>query len=163
MDKLKLEGQMDNSGKPVDQNTDDDMEMPEEQRAYIKKMLKRLMELGIGAVYGDEDTGEHAVEFDCAERLPICKAVCCSFTFAITKEEVQQNIIQWNPKLPYFIKRDEDGYCPHLNRETCSCNIWDDRGQRARKYDCRKDPNVWLDWDNMIINPRVFDHLPPKG
>jgi len=156
----KLEEQMKNDGNAIDQDTDDDIEMSEEQRAYVKKMLKRLMELGIGAVYGDEDDSENTAVFDCAERLPICKAVCCSFVFAITKEEVQKGHIQWNPKRPYFIKREADGYCPHLNRETCVCDIWDERGQRGRKYDCRKDPNVWLDWDNMIINPSVFDHLP---
>jgi hypothetical protein len=147
---------------PVDLTADNNEEISEEQRAYIKTMLKRLLELGIGAVYGDEDNGENAVVFDCKERLPICKAICCSFTFAITKEEVQQGVIQWNSKLPYFIKRDEDGYCPHMNRETFSCDIWDDRGQRARKYDCRKDSNVWLDWDNSILNPTVFDHLSKK-
>lgn len=147
-------------GDPTDQNIDNDVEMSEEQRTYMKKMLKRLLQLGIGAVYGDEDNGENPVEFDCKERLTICKAVCCSFVFAITKEEVQKGLIQWNSELPYFIKREEDGYCPHLCRETRICSIWNDRAERGRKYDCRKDTSVWLDWENSIINPSVFDHLP---
>ncbi len=153
---------MKNNEKPIDQNIHNHTEISEEQKAYIKKMLKKLMELGIGAVYGDEDDGENAVAFAHEERLSICKAVCCSFIFALTKEEVQKGLIRWDPQRPYFIDIDEDGYCHHLNRETFTCTILDERPQRCHKYDCRKDPNVWLDWDNRIINPSVFDHLPKK-
>ena len=95
---------MKNNGNPIDQDAHDDVEISEEQRAYIKKMLKRLMELGIGAVYGDEDNGENAVVFDCEERLPICKAVCCSFIFAITKEEVQKGLYNGIRNCPILLK-----------------------------------------------------------
>jgi Fe-S-cluster containining protein len=150
---------MENSETPLEQMTDDDQEISEEQSAYIKKMLVRLMELGIGAVYGVEEN-ENEVMIDHNGRLSLCRAVCCSFTFALTKEEVQKGHIKWDPKRPYFIARDDEGFCLHLDRKTFTCSIWEERPERCRHYDCRKDPSVWLDWEKNIINPDVFDHLP---
>ena len=123
---------------PHDKATDNDQEISEEQRAYIRKMLEKLMELGIGAVYGNEEDGSEVI-IDHGESLPICRAICCSFIFALTKEEVQKGHIQWNRKRPYFIARDEDGFCHHLDRKTLACSIWDERPQRCRQYDCRQD------------------------
>ncbi|NWF76234.1 MAG: YkgJ family cysteine cluster protein [Nitrospirae bacterium] len=145
-----------------DNSPEENFDISEEEKAYIKKMLERLLELGFAAVYGDEDNSEEPVIFDHEDRKHICKAVCCSFIFALTKKEVEKGIIKWNPKRPYFIAHDEDGYCPHLNRQNLLCEIWNDRPERCRKYDCRKDPNVWLDWDKKIINAEVFSHLPQK-
>lgn len=143
-------------------NSDEEIVISEEERAYIRKMLEKLIDLGMAAVYGDEDDSEEFAVFDHEGRKDSCKAICCSFVFALTKEEVEKGIVKWNPKRPYFIARDEDGYCPHLNRETLKCEIWDDRPLRCRKYDCRKDPNIWLDWEKGIINRDAFRHLPKK-
>lgn len=137
--------------------------LSEEEKAYIKKMLERLMELGVGAVYGDEDDTEETVLMDCEERKESCKAICCSFIFALTKEEAKKGTIKWNPKRPFFIARDEDGYCPHLDRESLKCKIWGDRPERCRKYDCRKDTNVWADQEEKVLNKDVFNHLPKRG
>jgi hypothetical protein len=139
--------------------SDNNIELTEEQKQYIKKMLERLIDLGIAVVYGDEPKDYNEVVFDEKECLDRCKAVCCSFTFALTKEEVTKGLIKWNKKKPYFIARDEDGYCPHLNRETLKCEIWNERPIRCRIYDCRNDKNVWIDWDNKVINPDIFKHL----
>jgi Fe-S-cluster containining protein len=138
--------------------TDNDQEISEEQIAYIKKMLERLMELGIGVVYGDEEEGNE-VAIDHRGRLPLCRALCYSFIFALTKEEVQRGHIKWNPERPYFIARDEDGFCLHLDRKTLMCGIWEERPRRCRQYDCRQDTNVWIDWQNKVMNPNAFDHL----
>ena len=132
----------------------------EEQRAYIKEMVEKLMEKRILVVYGDEDEMGEGVCFDDEGRKKQCKAVCCSFIFALTKNDVQKGIIQWNQRRPYFIARDDDGYCPHLDRATLHCQIWEDRPDRCRNYDCRKDANVWEDWDKKILNKDVFKHLP---
>lgn len=135
----------------------------EEERAHLKKILEKLMELGVGAVYGDEDDEEEPIEYDHAGMIDVCRAICCSFIFALTKEEVEKGVIKWNPKRPYFIARDEkDGYCPHLDRKTLRCEIYGDRPLRCKKYDCRNDPNVWVDWGKRIINADAFKHLPEK-
>ena len=132
----------------------------EEQKAYIKEMVEKLMEKRILVVYGDEDEKAETVIFHDEERRVLCKSVCCSFIFALTKSDVEKGIIQWNPKRPYFIARDEDGYCSHFDRKTLLCSIWEDRPERCRNYDCRRDTNVWEDWDKGILNKDVFKHLP---
>lgn len=141
-------------------NSDEEVVLSEEQRAYIKRMMERLMELGIGVVYGVEDDTEHTVIFEHGGRKDLCRAVCCSFVFALTKEDVKKGIIKWDPKRHYFIARDDDGYCPHLDRESLMCTIWEDRPERCRKYDCRRDSNVWIDWERKVINEDVLKHLP---
>src|SRR4030042_6442885 len=143
-------------------HSDEELILSEEEKAYIKKMLERLMELGIGVVYGDEDDTEETVLMNCEARKELCRAVCCSFIFALTKEETNKGTIKWNPKRPFFIARDEDGYCPHLDRESLMCKIWEDRPERCRKYDCRNDPNVWADQEEKVLNNDVFKHLPKK-
>jgi Fe-S-cluster containining protein len=144
-------------------HSNEDLVLSEEEKAYIKKMLERLLELGIGAVYGDEDDTEETVLMNCEERKETCRAVCCSFIFALTKEEANKGTIKWNPKRPFFIARDEDGYCPHLDRESLTCKIWGDRPERCRKYVCRNDPNVWADQEKKILNKDVFKHLSKKN
>ena len=134
-------------------------ELTEEQRTYMKEMIQKLMEKGIFVVYGDEDGTSGPVVFDERGRREICRSICCSFTFALTKKDLENGNIKWNSKRPYFIARDEDGYCPHLDREKLICTIWEDRPERCRNYDCRKDMNVWEDWENRILNKDVFKHL----
>lgn len=151
---------MDIDDKTTMSHSDEEEVVSEEERAYIKKMIERLMEKGIFVAYGDESGEEKTVLFDPGERKGLCKAICCSFVFALTKKEVEKGIIKWNPKRPYFIARDEDGYCPHLDRKSLLCKIWEDRPERCRKYDCRKDQNVWIDWKGKVVNKDVFKHLP---
>ncbi len=132
----------------------------DEQHAYIRSMVEKLMEKRILVVYGDEDGNGSEVSYDDDGRKKQCKAVCCSFVFALTKRDVERGVARWNPKRPYFIARDEDGYCPHLDRKTLLCTIWDDRPERCRNYDCRSDGAVWEDWEKRILKKGVFDHLP---
>ena len=150
--------------KPVEKlDPEEETNIPEEERAHLKKILEKFMELGIGAVYGDEDDEEEPIEYDHGGRIGVCRSICCSFIFALTKEEVKKGVIKWNPKRPYFIAREEkNGYCPHLDRKTLLCDIYGDRPLRCRKYDCRKDPSVWDDWEKRVINEDIFSHLPKK-
>lgn len=136
--------------------------LSEEERAYIREMVERLMEKGILVVYGDEEEGAMTICYDDGGRKRQCKAVCCSFIFALTRRDVEKGVAKWNPKRPYFIARDEDGYCPHLDRETMLCTIWDDRPERCKHYDCRNDKTVWEDWERRILSGNVFDHLPRR-
>ncbi len=119
--------------------------IPPERRARLIEFLERAMELGLGAVYGDEDPDEPDADVDCASLTDRCQARCCTLIFALTKEEVAAGKVRWNPKRPYFIARDEDGYCPHLERGTWRCQVWADRPLRCRRYDCRHDEYIWPD------------------
>jgi hypothetical protein len=139
---------------------DDEVVLSEDEKRDSVKMLERLMELGLLEVWGDEDDLEEKVLLDCEDRKQCCRAICCSFIFALTKEEQQKGTIQWNPKRPYFIARDNDGYCPHLDRISLKCTIWEERPRRCQKYNCGKELNVWIDFEKKIINKEVFKLLP---
>jgi Fe-S-cluster containining protein len=135
------------------------MNLPPEEQVFVRQMLEKLMELGIGAVYGDEDENEKPALVDCEPRLKLCRAVCCSFHFALTKKEAQGKKIAYNQKKPFFIKRENDGYCTHLERSTLRCSIWTERPERCRKYDCRTDPKVWENWQKGILKSDALKHL----
>lgn len=130
--------------KPIESIDD----LPPEEREQVKRMLLKLMKMGIGAVYGDEDDGEGETCVDCSSMLERCRAACCTFHFALTKDEAEAGNIAYNPEKPFFINREEDGYCTHLDRETLRCLIWAERPARCRKYDCGADPELtdaeWL-------------------
>ena len=140
----------------------EDTMMTDEERSHLKNILEKLMESGSLAVYGDEDSTNEPVSSHCCGRRKTCKSICCSFIFALTKEEVAKGIVKWNQKRPYFIAREKDGFCPHMDRRRLRCCIYKDRPRRCRKYHCYNDQNVWLDWEKGILNSTVFDHLPKK-
>lgn len=118
-------------------------DIPDEEMKRLVSAMMKTLEMGIGAVYGEEDDGLPDAEVDCHARLQQCKAKCCTFQFALTREEVQRGRIQYDSKRPYFIAWETDGYCPHLNRDTLACAIWTDRPLRCRRYDCTEDPELW--------------------
>ena len=90
-------------------------------------------------------------EINCAERVHLCKAVCCKLNFALTPGEVRSGKIQWDRKFPYLIAHGDDGYCAHLDQGQ-GCNIHADRPALCRRFDCRTDERVWKDFDRMIPN-----------
>jgi hypothetical protein len=122
----------------------EDIAIPEEEKQRIVSVMIKMMEMGIGAVYGQEDEGVPDAVVECDAYLQQCKAVCCTFAFALTKGEVQKGMIKHNTRRPFFIARDSDGYCPHLDRSNLRCTIWSERPLRCRRYDCRNDPQVML-------------------
>lgn len=139
----------------------DDKELVLSEAAKIEgiKMIERFMRLGLLEVWGDEDDSEETVLIDCEDRKKYCKAICCSFTFALRKDEQQKGIIKWDQERPYFIRKEKDGFCFHFDRTFLKCMIWEDRPCRCKKYDCSKDHNVWIDFKNKLINKEIFKHL----
>ena len=122
-----------------DENILDAADLPPEERARLESAVRRMMELGMGAVYGVEEPGVPEASVDCASRLQGCKAVCCTMHFALTKEEVAR--VPYNKERPYFIAREADGYCPLMDRDSLACTIWETRPLRCRRYDCATEPD----------------------
>jgi Fe-S-cluster containining protein len=108
----------------------------EAEKAKILEIALERMVMIAGKVYGLEDKSEPDAEVDCGARTKFCKAICCTYAFAITQEEVGKGLIRYNPERPFYIARDADGYCPHLDRVTFKCDIHDKRPLRCRKYAC---------------------------
>ena len=102
----------------------------------LEAALERMLMIG-GKVYSLEDEAEPEAVVDCLSKLQSCRALCCSYVFALTQEEVKEGQVKFNPERPYYIDRDEDGYCPHLDLMTYKCSIHDRRPLRCRKYACK--------------------------
>lgn len=119
-----------------------------EEKIRIVSVLNKMLDMGMAAVYGDEAPDEPDADVPCQEALHQCRSKCCTCHFALTKDEVRKGIIEINPEKPFFIARDADGYCPHLDRDTLQCKIWDDRPLRCRRYDCREDADI--DWPQVL-------------
>jgi len=133
----------------LDEDFKDDpdyQQISKEEKLRIIHVMNKMMDMGMAAVYGDESSNEPDADVPCGKVIKQCKARCCTFIFALTKEEVKLGLIKTNPDKPYFIARDEDKYCPHLDRESLACGVWENRPLRCRRYDCRDfADDVWPD------------------
>ena len=117
----------------------DNPRISEQERQRIVSILNKMLEMGIGAIYGQEEEGLPDAVIDCRSKIQKCGAACCTLTFALTRDETQKGIIRHNPEKPFFISRNTDGYCTHLDRSSMECTVWNDRPLRCRRYDCTED------------------------
>lgn len=92
------------------------------------------------------------VQVDCAERMHICKAICCKLDFALTAEEVEAGEVKWDLGRPYHIRHCAQGFCVHNDRPTGNCGVYTDRPTICRTYSCAKDKRIWKDFERMELN-----------
>jgi Fe-S-cluster containining protein len=92
-------------------------------------------------------------DVDCVALFPICKARCCMLHFSLTPDEVDSRNMAWSYVRPYDIAHGADHRCVHQDRATGGCTVYDERPGICRKYDCRKDPRVWEDFEKRIPAP----------
>jgi Fe-S-cluster containining protein len=89
---------------------------------------------------------------DCAERMPICQAVCCRLHFALSAAEVEAGTVRWDLGLPYRIRQDTGGTCVHNEAVSHDCGVYADRPGVCRTYSCAGDERIWTDFDAMQLN-----------
>lgn len=99
-------------------------------------------------------------DVDCAARIPLCGARCCSFDVTLSAQDVAARDIPFDIEQPYMLPRD-----PATKRCVCTgadgaCTIYERRPGACRAYDCRKDPRVWIDFEARIPAP-LPDHQKP--
>jgi hypothetical protein len=92
-------------------------------------------------------------DVDCAALLPLCRARCCAMTVCLSAQDLDERALDWDYGRPYQIRRREDGYCAHSEPDTRRCGAYARRPAVCRSYDCRKDPRVWIDFDQRIPCP----------
>lgn len=137
-------------------------ELDERKKKVAERLVKKFIESGIGLMYQDPEydkyTFDHEAQVNCLERLPICKAICCKFPFALSKQDVDEGIIRWDFGRPYLIAHDKDGYCVHLDLETFQCKVRECRPVPCRGFDCSKNKTytVWEDFNKMILNNELI-------
>jgi hypothetical protein len=102
-------------------------------------------------------------DIDCAARLPLCLGRCCAYAVELSVQDLEEGGVRWDIDDPYMLRHEADGYCTHLDRGTGGCTIYADRPAPCRMYDCRKDPNVWIDFDARIPAPLAEGILAPEA
>ncbi len=102
----------------------------------------------------------------CDELIPLCGARCCMLSFALSTEDLDEGVIRWDYGQPYLIRqRASDGFCVHNDPESRACTVHRFRPRVCRSYDCRKDPRVWIDYEQRIPAPMTggsFDSKAPS-
>lgn len=98
------------------------------------------------------------LDIPCAELIPLCKAACCKLEFALSTQDLDEGVIRWDYGVPYMIRqRASDGFCVHNDPASHGCTVHAQRPRVCRKYDCRSDERIWLDYENRIPTPK--DHV----
>jgi hypothetical protein len=134
-------------------------ELDGRKEVVATRVEKRFLDLGMGVdlIEPDQDkyTFTGGVQIDCEQRIPLCHAACCRFWFPLSRQDVDEGIIQWDLQLPYVIAQDSDHYCKHLERSSGRCQVYSQRPLPCRAFDCRKDKRIWLDFENRVVNPNL--------
>jgi Fe-S-cluster containining protein len=102
---------------------------------------------------GDKYAEGETVDIDCASLIPLCHGRCCTLRFFLTKQDLEEGVARWDYGNPYWIKQGADGYCTHSEPTTRACRIHAARPHICRKYDCRNDKRIWLDFAKRIPAP----------
>lgn len=96
----------------------------------------------------------------CMELIPICRGRCCQFDHALSSQDLDEGVIEWDRGKPYLIKHGADGFCVHFDRDGRGCGEYAHRPALCRTYDCRKDPRIWIDYEQKIPAPIGVEDLP---
>lgn len=133
-----VHGALDSPGRPLDNET----------RALMESHFGPGVALRVD---GDEE-GDDFVPANCAERIHVCKAVCCRLSFALSAGEVEAGKVRWDLGRPYYIRQESEGYCTHNDQNGRSCGIYHDRPAVCRRYSCARDGRISKDFDEMELN-----------
>lgn len=136
-------------------------ELDERKALVAERLVKKFVKSGLGIMYQESEEDKYAfsceAQVDCQNRLPICKAICCKFPFALSRQDVEEGMIRWEFGRPYLIAHDEEGYCVHIDRNTCQCTIYDQRPVPCRGFNCQENEKwrVWQDYEQKILNTQL--------
>jgi Fe-S-cluster containining protein len=119
-------------------------------REELEKVVQPRVRLGRSE---DKYAAGVGVEIDCAARIHLCHARCCTFNFYLTEQDLDEGVARWDYGNPYWIRRRADGYCTHCDPTSRACAIHAERPYICRLYDCRTDKRVWLDFEARIPAP----------
>jgi len=145
---------------------DKNLVVPDELKIYNRRIRQALARQGEAASAGvvmrvDPAQPVQEPEIDCRARLPWCKAACCSLSFPLSAQEIEDGQVKWELGRPYFARKDERCACVHLDQQQ-GCTVYDHRPRVCRTYGCAGDERIWKDFDQMIPNTEwIEQHLRP--
>jgi hypothetical protein len=124
--------------------------------ASFRKLAKKIQaEAGVKvrlSMVTDKYTVE-SPDIDCASRLPLCGARCCSFDVILSKQDLLEKKLPFVIDQPYMLPRDPDTKRCACMDDTGACVAYDHRPATCRTYDCREDARVWIDYEQRIPAP----------
>ncbi len=103
----------------------------------------------------------------CLELLPICGARCCSFEVSLTTQDLDEGQLRWDYARPYLLARRTgskevgDGLCVY-NEAGC-CQVYEARPAVCRRYDCRGDSRIWIDYERRQLTPALRQPPPTRA
>ena|ERR1700733_4455687 len=93
-----------------------------------------------------------SADIDCAARIPLCGARCCTFEVTLSAQDVAERSVPWDIHAPYVVPKQASGRCACMD-DAGACTVYAARPGACRAYDCRNDPRVWIDFDARIPAP----------
>lgn len=127
-------------------------QVPESFRRLAKKIqADRGTKVRLSMV--DDKYSVESPDIDCASRLHLCGARCCSFEVALSKQDLLERKLPFVIDRPYLLPRD-----PSTKRCACmdadgACTAYEHRPATCRTYDCREDLRVWIDYEARVPAP----------
>jgi hypothetical protein len=144
-------------------------ELDARKPAVVERLEKRFLDKGMGVTVQEPERDKYnlpeAAQIDCATRIELCGAACCRMWFPLSRQDIEEGVIQWDLQYPYIIAQDSQSYCRHLDRACSRCTAYDHRPLPCRMFDCRTDPRIWLDFEQRAINPdleSLFQERQPR-
>lgn len=139
--------------------------MPEmneiEKRSTILSLLgmNDIFKNGLGLEIRGNGNDREAAKIDCAGRMKICKAACCTLRFSLNKKEIDALKNGWSEDFPFRIKRTTNGYCIFFDQNMMQCSIYEKRPNVCRYFTCSKRKDIWADYSNMIPSKALSNKL----
>ena len=134
-------------------------EVDKRRQNISQQMMADLPQKWLGARMladqGNKYDAECEVKIDCENRVHLCKAACCKFGFYLSRQDLEEGIVDWDVGRPYHISQKENGYCKHHDEDGFRCTIRENRPLTCRGYDCRNDKRIWSDFEQKIPNPTL--------
>lgn len=127
-------------------------QVPDSFRKLAKKIqADRGIKVRLSMV--DDKYTVESPDIDCASRIPLCGARCCSFEVMLSRQDLTERKLPFVIDQPYMLPRD-----PVTKRCACmddsgACVAYEHRPATCRTYDCREDARVWIDFEARIPAP----------
>ncbi len=131
-------------------------ELAEGHLRMIAKLRKHARLATTPKIDLDNTTDKYSIEsapIDCENRMHLCQGRCCGFEVVLSRQDLAEGKLEWTLEQPYHLPRRPTGFCMYQDNDTGYCGAYEHRPATCRRYDCRDDARVWIDFEKMIPAP----------
>ena len=127
----------------------------ETQVAALRKKMEGEPQVMLSKAPDKYHLDDHEIIIDCAARLHLCHAACCTFRFYLSPQDLDEGIVKWDYGNPYWVRQRDASYCVHCDPQSLACQVHANRPFTCRIYDCRQDKRIWENFEKRIPNPEL--------